>query len=47
MSVELILSALKWLGLDALHRLVSHKTSIAGKEPKIFAFNWDFDWARV
>jgi hypothetical protein len=47
MSVELILSAVTWVGLDAFHMPLSSLTSIAGEKAIEFAFNWEFDWACI
>ena len=47
MSVEFVLSALTWLGLDSLHALRREDTSLARKGPNVSISDWEFDWARI
>ena len=47
MSVEFILSAFSWLGLDSGHVLLKDDASLARKKPNESFSDWDFDWARI
>jgi hypothetical protein len=47
MSVEFILSAFLWLGLDSGHVLQEDDASVARKKPNESFSDWDFDWACI
>jgi hypothetical protein len=46
-SVEFILSAFLWLGLDSHLALQGNDASLARKEPNESFSDRDFDWARI